>query len=263
MAANNSIDLELLENTAIEAGKIALKYFKSENEVWMKPGDSPVSRADMEVNAYLEKTLRAARPDYGWISEESEDTDARHKLERVFIIDPIDGTRGFIDGVDDWCISIAIVEAGRPVVALLECPALNERYCATAQGSSTLNGKKISTPQPSKVSCATGSKKINGIIADLFGQSVKVTPFIPSLAYRLAKVATGDIDVAFTRPGAHEWDVAAADLILSNAGGSLIDKDGNRLSYNRTSLRYDSILACPNSLKETAIDLAKSASLLH
>lgn len=263
MAANNNNDLELLESVAIEAGKIALKYFKSENEVWMKPGDSPVSRADLEVNAYLEKTLKAARPDYGWISEESEDTDARHKSDRVFIIDPIDGTRGFIDGVDDWCISIAIVEASRPVVGLLECPALKETYCATAQGSSTLNGKEISTPQPSQVSSATGSKKINGIITEMFGATLKVTPFIPSLAYRLAKVATGDIDVAFTRPGAHEWDVAAADLILTNAGGALIDGDGNKLCYNREKLSYDSILACPNSLKETAIDLAKSASLLH
>lgn len=258
-----SKDLELLQNVAIEAGRIALKYYKSDNEVWMKPGDSPVSQADFAVNDYLQKHLQGERANYGWISEETEDNDKRLDQNRVFIVDPIDGTRGFINGLDQWCISIAIVENDRPVAAVLECPALNESYSAAVNSSSSLNGDVLIGAQASNITKVTGSRKINDLInADSDGH-VHATEFVPSLAYRIAMVANGSIDVAFARPGAHEWDLAAADLILENTGGCLIDKNGRPLKYNRRKLHQGSLIACSKDLTNPAIKLAKSAGILH
>jgi len=263
LVENDKHDLALLEEVVSEAGKIALKYFKSENEVWMKPGDSPVSKADIEVNNFLHNKLRSARPEYGWISEETEDNDERLSMQKVFVVDPIDGTRGFINGLDQWCISVAIVENGRPVAAMLECPALGETYTARANGNSQLNGKQISVSQAQHIASATGSRKINDLISSLPGSDIKVTEFVPSLAYRIAMVANGSIDVAFARPGAHEWDLAAADLILSNADGVLIDLQGEKLRYNRNKLHFKALIASPSNLQKTAIELAKSADILH
>jgi myo-inositol-1(or 4)-monophosphatase len=260
---NDSDDLSLLEEIAGQAGKIAMKYFKSENEVWMKPGDSPVSRADMEVNNYLQEQLLGARSDYGWLSEETEDSANRLDQTRVFIVDPIDGTRGFINGADEWCISVAIVENGKPVAAVLECPALNERYCAKKGDKTRLNGEIVQASISNEIKYATGSRKINEMITSSTAGRVEVTPFIPSLAYRIALVAGGKIDLALARPGAHDWDLAAADLILSSAGGVLVGLNGENLRYNRKKLRHESLIACPASLQISALELAKTAGFLH
>ena len=245
------------------AGDIAMQYFKSENQVWMKPGDSPVSQADFAVNEYLEKHLLVARPDYGWMSEETEDTKARLEKQRIFVVDPIDGTRGFINGSDKWCISVAIVENGKPVVGVLQCPVLDEQYCAVAGVNTTLNGNDISVTRSSKIKQVTGSQKINDLVNASLKGEVAAKQFIPSLAYRIAMVANAQIDVAFARPGAHEWDIAAADLILSNAGGALVDLQGNTLEYNCKNLRREALLATPVELQNSAIELAKSAGILH
>jgi len=263
LAGGNIQDLALLEEVTAKAGKIAMRYFKSDNEVWMKPGDSPVSQADMEVNSYLQQHLLAARPDYGWLSEENEDTGERLKHEKVFVVDPIDGTRGFINGRNQWCISVAIVEGGRPVAAILECPALNERYSAIKGTGSLLNGKPIHAPQSTKIKSATGSIKINELLSNTPVARLETIEFVPSLAYRIAMVATGNIDVAFARAGAHDWDLAAVDLILTNAGGELVDEQNRQLRYNREILRRGALIACPTSLRNSALELAKSSGILH
>jgi len=264
---NNKSDLALLEEVLESAGEIAMKYFKSENEVWLKAGDSPVSQADMEVNSFLQQRLLAARPDYGWLSEENEDNDQRlaRRLEcqRVFVVDPIDGTRGFIDGQDQWCISVGIVENARPVAAILECPALEERFTAIKDGASLLNGKSIAVRQTSQISRATGSNKINEILTNSPATDVKAIKFVPSLAYRLAMVADGRIDVAFARPGSHDWDIAAADLILTNAGGILADCNSQPLRYNRKKIRRESLIACHSEKCAEALELAKTVGILH
>ena len=112
-------DLSLLVDTAREAGQIAMRFFKQSPEVWMKGGTSPVSEADYAVDAFLRQTLLSARPDHGWLSEETADGLARLSARRTFVVDPIDGTRGFLEGADRWCVSVAIVEAGRPIAGVL------------------------------------------------------------------------------------------------------------------------------------------------
>lgn len=263
MAENNAQDLALLEECAAEAGKIALKYFKSDNEVWMKPGDSPVSQADFAVNDYLHKKLREARPDYGWLSEESEDSNARLDQQRVFVVDPIDGTRGFINGSQKWCISVAIVEKARSVAAILECPALDERFTTSAGNPTLLNGKIITVPELSSVKTVTGSHKINDLVKTTMADQLTATEVIPSLAYRIAMVAKGDVDVAFARPGAHDWDLAAADLLLANAGGRLFDLENRDIRYNQKNIRSGALIACPLNVQKMTLKLAKSAGILH
>ena len=263
MAANNDQDLQLLEEVVSAAGKLAMGFFKSDNEVWMKPGDSPVSQADLSVNDYLQKHLLAARPDYGWLSEETEDDGSRLERQRVFMVDPIDGTRGFIKGLDQWCISVASIETGRPVAGILECPALAQIFTATTATNSAINGEKIAVSDSVKITNATGSRKINETLATSHSPEIKTVPFIPSLAYRIALVAAGKIDLALARPGAHDWDLAAVDLILANAGGKLVDLEGRELRYDRQNLRHEALIACSTKLEKPALELANCAGILH
>lgn len=265
MAANNNrtADADLLLTTALEAGKIGLKYFKSKNEVRFKSGNSPVSQADMEIDDYLRTTLTRERADYGWLSEETEDNKERLGCERVLIADPIDGTRGFIDGSNEWCISIAIVKNGRPVEAILHCPALERTLLASKGNGLELFGafseQELTTGKP----CVTGSKKLIETIRALPDEPFEVTDFIPSLAYRLALVAIGKLDGAFARGGASEWDIAAADLILEESGCKLTDTDQNVIEYNRPKVQVPALIATHNNRYEEIFALAKQAGFLH
>ncbi len=263
MGENSTEDIRLLKEVGAEAGEIAMKYFRSDNEVWMKSGNSPVSRADMEVNKFLHRQLRAARPDYGWLSEETDDNNDRLDQKSVFVVDPIDGTRGFINGSDRWCIAIAVVEEGRPTTAILECPALKESYSAIAGKSTALNGELLKLAQREQIRHLTGSQKILDLVTSSTSLDFEVTSYVPSLAYRIAMVAAGKIDLAIARSGAHDWDLAAADLVLTSAGGQLTDLNGGQLRYNRKELRHQALIGYPGNLREDAIKLAKSSGILH
>ena len=257
-------DTILIEQAAKAAGEIALKYFKaSENEVWYKSGDSPVSQADREVDTYLKTTLVGERSDYGWLSEETEDDQRRTQQGRVFIADPIDGTRGFLEGRAEWCISIAVVEAGRPVSAVLHCPALDRTFTAEAGMGIYDNGKICQVSAKPKKLRVTGSKKLNAVMTTALAQEAEVIPFIPSLAYRFAMVAAGELDAAFARPGASEWDIAAADLILHEAGGRLSAADGETLTYNKTDVRSPALVAGPADYHDEILNLAKASGILQ
>jgi len=260
---NSTDDIRLLKEVGAEAGKIAMKYFRSDNEVWMKSGNSPVSRADIEVNKFLLQQLRTARPDYGWLSEESDDNNDRLDQKRVFVVDPIDGTRGFISGSDKWCIAIAIVEEGRPTEAVLECPALKESYSAIAGKSTMLNGELLKLAKREHIRHLTGSQKILDLVASSSTMDYEVTSYVPSLAYRIAMVAAGKIDLAIARSGAQDWDLAAADLVLASAGGELSNLNGGQLLYNRKKLRHQALIGYPGNLREDAIKLAKTSGILH
>jgi len=221
-------DLKLIAEAAREAGEIALRYFKRDPEVWWKEGDSPVSAADFAVDKFLKETLSAARPDYGWLSEETVDRSERLQARRTFVVDPIDGTRAFIGGRDIWCVSIAVVEDGRSIAGVLDCPALNEVYTAAVGEGAFGNGKTLSVGRErNKLKIAGARPMINRLPQDML-KRVDVPAHIPSLAYRIAMVANGALDATFVKPFSHDWDLAAADLILSEAGGLLLDGKGRR-----------------------------------
>ena len=258
-----SADAELLLHTALAAGKIGLKYFKSDNKVWLKSGSSPVSQADKEIDDYLRTTFSTNRSEYGWLSEETEDNTQRLKCKRVIIADPIDGTRGFIAGREEWCISIAIVENGRPTDAVLHCPSLSRTFLVSKGfGLEIIEAKGVEIT-PSDKPIVTGSKKLIEIMRALPGEPFEVLDFIPSLAYRLVLVATGELDAAFARSGASEWDVVAADLILQESGCILTDDEQQILEYNKPKVQISALIAAPKDRYEEIFSLAKQANFLH
>lgn len=235
-------DLALIRDAAREGGEIAMRYFRKNPETWLKDGTSPVSVADLAVDRFLSETLRAARPDYGWLSEETTDNFDRLSAPRTFVVDPIDGTRAYLDGQSIWCVSIAVVENGASLAGVLDCPALGEIYQATRHGPATLNGKVI------RVAPAHDEPRVAGPQAMLaqapaYMRAGKAVRYIPSLAYRIAMVASGEIDATFVKANAHDWDLAAADLILQRAGGGILDDAGVAPYYAGTRPRHGALVA--------------------
>jgi len=256
-------DIPLLIEAAKAAGSIAMKYFGKANEVWTKKGDSPVSEADYAVDKFLRETLLEARPDYGWLSEETEDNDTRLERETLFVVDPIDGTRGFLAGRKEWCISIGVVHQNRPVAGVLECPALERLFHASTDSGSFLNNTPLAELSGSSLKTITASRRLNALMERRHGDDFTVHPFVPSLAYRLAMVATSEIDAAFARPGAHDWDLAAADIILSEAGGRLTNVEGQLPRYNLPNPRSGSLLASGRGVHGKLMELAKTGGFLQ
>ena len=240
---------------AAEAGAIALGFFepggKTRAGVEWKGDGSPVTEADYAVNAFLEPRLKALWPGAAWLSEESTDDEARLGAERVIIVDPIDGTRGFSRGDRHWCVSIALVEHGRPIVAVLEAPALGETYTATDGGGAFLNGRPLHVPDKDapardmQITCPDNLSKAMRAA----GIEYDFKPKIASLALRVAMVASGVYDAGFTTRDSHDWDLAAADLVLQEAGGLLADLDGAPLIYNKREPSHGALTATPRRLQ--------------
>jgi myo-inositol-1(or 4)-monophosphatase len=239
--------LALLETVAHEGGEIALPYFRKGGRtgaaIDYKAEGSPVTEADIAVDRHVERRLRAALPDHGWLSEESVDDPARLSARRVVIVDPIDGTRGFIAGDDTWCVSIGIVEDGRPVAALLHVPARGETYAARAGRGARLNGAPLPIQRPPGLVLTHAGPA--GIAQRLARPDETLTPHraVPSLAYRLILLVRGDADIAAASKACHDWDIAAADLILSECGFALLGLDGAAPLYNQPRPVHPALIA--------------------
>ncbi len=239
-------DLELIVDAARQAAQIAHGYFGQSPEVWWKnEGSSPVSVADFAANDRLQSLLLKARPHYGWLSEETDDDAVRLSRETLFVVDPIDGTRAFINGEKTWCVSVAVVHRGEPVAGVLVAPALEEEFCAVCDGPALKNGSRIDVTAgrtEGRLVIAADEKLVKKF-EPVFRSEVRRVGHIPSLAYRLAMVAEGRIDGTVVKRNSHDWDLAAADLILKRAGGCLVDLDGRRLVYNRETVVHGMLVA--------------------
>jgi len=243
-------DLDLIRGAAREAAVIAMRYFRKDPETWLKEGDSPVTEADIAVDRFLRKVLLSDRPDYGWLSEETADNAERLTARRTFVVDPIDGTRAFIGGSSQWCVSIAVVEAGRPVAGVLDCPARGEIYCAASSTAATCNGKVIHVATPSGIHKIAGPRTLIDRVPAELRRAFEKASYIPSLAYRLALVASGTIDATFVKANARDWDLAAADLILARAGGRILDETKAEPLYAREDTAHGVLVAGSGSLLE-------------
>lgn len=237
-------ELDLLLDAAREAAELALGYFRNGAKSWTKGANSPVTEADIAVDVLLRKRLLAARPDYGFLSEESDDDGTRLTAPRSFIVDPIDGTRAFIAGATDWTVPIALVEGGRPVASVIIAPAREEVFRAIVGQGAYRDG------QPIRVS---GREDLDGsklavskwlLQSDLVDPSIRAeSVFFASLAYRLARVADGRLDGAAIRPNAQDWDLAAVDLLVHEAGGFLSNIDGTTPRYDRPITGHGAMVA--------------------
>ncbi len=245
-----SADLDLLKDAAREAGALALKRRTSNLEIEKKADGSPVTSADLEVDALLHTRLIGARGDYGWLSEESADTPARLVARRVFVVDPIDGTRAYIRGKPWFVVSLAVVEDGRPISAAIYAPALDELYAADAGGAATLNGQVIRAARTDRLEHAA-------MLGDetMFAHPAWAEPWPPmriearnAIAYRMALVASGAFDAAVALSPKHEWDIAAGALIAHEAGATVCDHKGRPLGFNGPSASCPSLVCCAPAL---------------
>jgi myo-inositol-1(or 4)-monophosphatase len=231
------------------AGTLALGYFrpgqKTTATVQKKPDGSPVTEADLAVNQLLEERLRAILPEAGWLSEESADALGRLERDLVFVVDPIDGTRSFATGDPVWAVSVALVQENRPIVGIVHAPALDETYVAVKNAGARLNGRpvKVSARRQFGAQATVGGPYGFAQRLRKAGLEFELLPRIPSLAIRVVRVASGAIDVALVSANAQDWDIAASDLILSEAGGRLINLRGRAPLYNRTHTLHGELVA--------------------
>ena len=242
-AATYSDDLELLRSSAVAAGIIASSFFRRDVKSWTKDNASPVSEADILVDRYLASSLLHARPDYGWLSEETADNPSRLDCERVFVVDPIDGTRGFLRGEDSWTVSLAVVEHGIPVAGVVYAPARDEMYEAARGEGARLNAKPIKRSR--RAGAAPLIPAPGAVHQEMQASGLHYTrgPAYPSLAYRLVQVATGKLDGAVARRGSQDWDIAAAALILAESGIDFADVCTGFPQFNRRDVRHGALAA--------------------
>jgi myo-inositol-1(or 4)-monophosphatase len=251
-------DRDRLATAVQEAGAVAKKFFRGPLKQWTKgQGDSPVTEADIASNDLLQKHLVEAGD--GWLSEESENDPTRLAARRVWVVDPIDGTRAFIAGREDWSVSAALVVDGRPVVAALFAPATDEMFLSTAGGGATRNGVTIRASSGSSLEGArvAGPKKLlDRIVAS--GPGIVPMPRIHSLALRLARVADAELDAAIAGGNGHDWDLAAADLLVHEAGGMMTGLDGQVLIYNRPDPVHGVLFAAGRERHAALADLIRA-----
>ncbi len=239
-------DLTLLIDAAHASGDIARKFWKQSPEVWDKDNNAgPVTEADLAVDKMLLSELRGARSDYGWLSEETTDTDARLSHESVFIIDPIDGTRAFIEGSKAFAHSLAIARNGQVTAAVVYLPLLDRLYTASSDAPALLNGQPIapSATLPSADITVLANKK--NFASDRWHDAPPPfkRQFRSSLAYRMCLIAEGRFDAMLTLYPTWEWDVAAGALICEKAGAVVTDSYGAPTKFNRPAPQLDGIIA--------------------
>lgn len=241
-------DTAMLVDAAEAAGRIALKYWKTEVKKFEKDdGAGPVTVADLEVNEMLEARFRAARPGYGWLSEESDHDPARLSSDRVFIIDPIDGTRAFIAGEQGFSVSIAVAEHGRVTSAAIHLPARGETFAATLGQGATKNGEPVSVTAAEDLESSTILAARVQMLPERWPGGVPPMDrhFRSSLAWRLSLVAEGRFDCMVTFRRSWEWDIAAGALIAAEAGAVVTDGDGDELRFNNPEPMTEGVIAAP------------------
>jgi myo-inositol-1(or 4)-monophosphatase len=237
-------DLALVAATVREAGELALRMFRTTLRSWTKGASSPVSEADIAVNDLILQRLREADPGSGLLSEESADDAVRLAKNRVWIIDPIDGTRAYLAGHEDWAVSVALVARDRPVAAAVFAPVSNELLLATQGRGATTNAAPIHATGGTTLD----TRRMAGprTLIDRLGAAAPgadIHPRIGSLALRICRVADGLIDAAFATGNSRDWDLAAADLIVQEAGGRLTSLAGRPLVYNQPSVTHGELAA--------------------
>jgi myo-inositol-1(or 4)-monophosphatase len=255
-------DAALLNEAVREAGALARSMFRTELKNWIKGASSPVSEADIAANDLLEQRLRSATPDYGWLSEESVDDESRLGKPMVWIVDPIDGTRSYLAGREDWCVSVALVEGDQPVLAAVFAPVTDEFFFASRGGGAVRNDislratpgieldfPKIAGPKPLVERLNPGPGEIS------------LYPRIGSLALRLCRVAEGRLDAAFAGGQSRDWDLAAANLIVQEANGNMTALSGETIRYNRRDVTHGVLVAAGRDRHASIVEHFRSRPL--
>ncbi len=248
-------DLSLLIRAAERAGDIAGQYFQRDPKIWDKGTEGPVTEADLAIDTMLRETLLGARPDYGWLSEETEDDPARLSAETVFICDPIDGTRAFIEGQRSFAHSLAVVRGGQVTAGVVFLPMRDKLYAAARTHGATLNGQPLRVTRATTPAQATFLTTKANLTPEHWPNGVPDVgrAYRPSLAYRMSLVGEGRFDGMMTFRPTWEWDIAAGALIIEEAGGRATDSRGKTLGFNGQSAQVDGVLAGAPDVHRTLV----------
>ncbi|MBW3554372.1 MAG: 3'(2'),5'-bisphosphate nucleotidase CysQ [Gemmatimonadetes bacterium] len=256
---DRSADLRLALDAAREAGALVMETFRTETEVRHKSPDQPVTEADLRADALLAERLLSHRPEYGWLSEETVDRSDRLSRRRVWIVDPIDGTRSFIEGYAEFGICVGLVEDGVPVLGVIHNPAREEMFWAERGAGAFLRvgagadvRLRVAEPAAGEVPSflASRSEVGRGEFETFEGHEILE---LGSTAYKMAAVAAGRGDAFLSRGPKSEWDVAAGVVIVEEAGGVVTDAAGQALAFNRPDPRVNGILAAPPAVHEALL----------
>ncbi len=249
-------ELALLTAAARDAGPVAMKYFKGKVKSWDKGDDDPVSEADHAVNDVLRDALTGARPGYGWLSEEDDDDRGRLDKDRVWVVDPIDGTRSFLKKTPEFTICAGLVEHGRPVAGVVYNPAKDELFEATAGGGARLNGKAIQVNHDAELDSARllAGRKIFERAGWRNMPRNATYAYVNSIAYRMMMVACGRHDGCVSLAEKSDWDIAAAELIVLEAGGAVTTSRREGFLYNRPTPVHRSLIIAPPRLHGELLD---------
>jgi myo-inositol-1(or 4)-monophosphatase len=252
--------LAAVADAAAEAGQLAHARSRDGFRRWEKVPGHPVCEIDLEVDALLFDRLKAIDPEAGWLSEETADDAARLAAERVWVVDPIDGTRDYLRGRPGWCVSVALVEHGQPVLAVLDAPALGQHWRAAAGLGAIRDGEPLHASARTEFDGArVPADTLPRADADLVTISRH-----NSIALRIAMVAAGVADLCASLRWGREWDVAAAHLIAAEAGATVTDALGRPIRYNSPKGELFGILAAAPGLHAAAVErLAARAAAAH
>lgn len=248
-----------IQNIVEEAGMLAFEGFRegrqTTSRIWYKDGGSPVTASDIAANDLLEEKLQKLLPEAAWLSEETTDHSDRLSKNLVWIVDPIDGTRAFLSGHPDWCVSVALLADGQPVIGSIFAPALQIRYSAVQNNGAERNGRAMAVSTRPTLADAriAGPKPMIAAVERVAGPAHRLAR-IPSLALRLARVAEGSIDVGLVSGMARDWDIAAADLILREAGGIMTGLSGEAVRYNNPFPTHGELAASSKLLHSSLIE---------
>jgi myo-inositol-1(or 4)-monophosphatase len=242
-------ELAIAELAAHEAGSAIMGLFKGKFDVHEKSKNNPVTSADLEANRIIRDKIHRSFPQDGWLSEEDADNSRRLALKRIWVIDPIDGTKEFIEGVPQFAISIAFVVGGQPKIAVVYNPAEERFYKAAAGQGAYLNDKAIRVSVQNEIDGAL-------LLVSRSEPQKKFQVFVDrcdirrvgSIAYRLAKVASGDGDGTLTFRTIHEWDICAGVLMVEEAGGKVVDGEGHTMIFNRELPKHRGVVAANATL---------------
>ncbi|MGI9382473.1 MAG: inositol monophosphatase family protein [Methyloligellaceae bacterium] len=260
-ATTHDADLALLIEAVRDAGALALSYFGQGPEARLKPDGTQVSDADLAVDAELKSRLTGARPAYGWLSEETADDGRRLETPRVWIVDPIDGTRAFLKEHPEWTVAAALVEHGQPVLAAVYNPPKDEFFWAARGAGAHLNDRRIHVSDRSELAGCRLFAARNLFRRDIWQEPWPEveTVWVNSIAYRLALVAAGRGEGTLSLSRKSDWDLAAADLLVHEAGGIVTTRAGEALTYNRPRPEHDSVVAAGPLLHPAVIERTRSA----
>ena len=235
---------------AREASALALSKWRTDFKQWEKSPGNPVCEVDLDVNDLIRRRLSALLPDAGWLSEETVDNADRLAQSRLWVVDPIDGTRDFVRGRPGWAVSIALVEDGQPLIGVLDAPARDEVWRAEAGKGATRNGELVRAGD--RIVFA-GSRVPTDVLPKVDQDLVAIAK-PNSIALRIAMVAAGEADLVATLRWGYEWDIAAAVLIASEAGAAVSDAFGKPLHFNTPSAQAFGVLATAPGIHAAAVE---------